>query len=285
LDESLQLSIIIVNHRAEAILPQCLEAIAAAKSSLNVEVIIVDNPEDAKSGQVEIPDGLNLRRIALPRRTGFGAACNRGAKEAGGDCLLFLNPDVIVEADAIDHLYKDLDSLPDAGMVVGRLVGRDGEFQPSCRRFPTLGNLFLSRGSFLQKIFRFREDAYTLPDYQDITQVDAAAAAMMMMSKATFDRIQGFDERFFLYMEDTDLCYRATQAGYKLYYIPQAGGRHFWGYSTRQYRFKRIWWHHLSIWRYFVKHYRSIGGLAFLAAMLLINSFLSLIVELFTLRK
>jgi len=285
LDERLQLSIIIVNHRAEAILPECLKAIAAAHSLPNTEVIVVDNPADETAVPYDIPEGLNLKRIAMPDRAGFAAACNRGAKDAGGEHVLFLNPDVIVEPSAIANLYEVITAKPEAGVVVGRLVGRDGRFQPSCRRFPTLGNLFLSRGSLLQKIFRLKEDAYTLPDYEQITEVEAAAAAMMMLSKKTFDLLKGFDEQFFLYMEDTDLSCRAALAGVKIIYVPQAAGRHYWGYSTRQYRFRRILWHHVSIWRYFAKHCRSLPVLAVLGPMLLVNSFLSLVVELFTLRK
>lgn len=285
MEEPLQLSIIIVNHRAEAVLPECLNAIAASNSPLNTETIIIDNPPTGASSSDDISSGLPVRRVAMRHRAGFAAACNRGAKEAGGAYLLFLNPDVILEPSAIAGLHEVLASRPEAAIVVGRMVGRDGKFQASCRRLPTLGNLFRSRGSILQRILHLKEEEYTLPDFPKVTEVEAAAAAMMMLSKKTFDLLQGFDERFFLYMEDTDLCYRAGLAGQRIFYVPRASGTHYWGFSTGQYRFRRILWHHLSIWRYFIKHHRSFRVLAVLGPMLLINSFLSLAVELFTLRR
>jgi GT2 family glycosyltransferase len=278
-----QLSIIIVNHRAEAVLPECLEAISSGDHDLSVEVIIVNNPPGETIDEGVFPAALKVRSISTLGRIGFGAACNLGVSESSGEYVLFLNPDVILNSAAIGELSVVVDEKSPTAIAIGRLVGPDGRFQPSCRRFPTLSNLFFSRGSVLYKLFGIGGKGYTLSDYSEVTEVEAAAAAMMMMSRKDFDRLSGFDESFFLYMEDTDFCYRAAQAGLKIFYVPGATGKHYWGYSTRHYRFRRIIWHHRSIWKYFVRHHKSIPTLACLGPLLLLNCLLSLLAEFFTL--
>jgi len=284
-DTARDLSIIIVNHRADAILPGCLAAIRDSDRLPSCEVIIIDNPAEADSGASILPVGLTIRRMALPGRVGFGAACNAGAAVASGRQLLFLNPDVCVNRSAIAELAETLARYRGAGIVTGRLANANGSFQPTCRPFPTLPNLLFSRGSVLTRIRGKRSPAYSLPDLADTTVVDASAAALLMMPKELFDRLGGFDPGFFLYLEDTDLCLRAHQAGYLTLFVPAAGGVHQWGYSTRHYRFRRIIWHHRSVWRYFRKHHRSAAAGALLAPMLAANCLLSLSLELCTLRR
>ena len=197
---------------------------------------------------------------------------------------MLLNPDVVVEPSAIGQLYEALAKKGSEAIVVGRLVGRDGRFQAICRRYPSLKGLLFSRGSVLSRIMR-REGTYTLPDYEEITSVDAAAAAMMMIPRRMFDTLLGFDESFFMYMEDTDLCYRAQQAGAATWYVPAANGRHHWGHATGRYRFRRIFWHHRSTWRYAVKHRFPLPSLIVLGGMLAVNCFLSLGFELCKFRQ
>ncbi len=280
-----QVSIIIVNHRSEKVLPDCLQAIAAGDYDFAVEIIIINNPPIETDQAIEIPGKLTIKQIDTTSRVGFGAASNLGVSHAEGEFILLLNPDVILDSSAIRELYTALTEKAGMDIAVGRLIGPDGQFQASCRRFPTLSNLFLSRGSLLHRLFHTGDRSYTLPDYTEVTKVEAAAAAMMMMPRAIFDKLNGFDESFFLYMEDTDLCYRVAQKRFNIGYVPQAGGKHYWGFSTGHYRFRRIIWHHRSLWRYFVKHHRSLPVLICLGPLLLVNCFLSLVAELVTLRK
>ncbi len=284
-DTARDLSIIIVNHRADAILPGCLAGIRASDRLPSCEVIIVDNPAEADSGASILADGLTIRRMVLPGRVGFGAACNAGAAVATGRRLLFLNPDVCVDRPAIAELAETLARYRGVGIVAGRLTNADGSFQPTCRPFPTLRNLLFSRGSVLTRLRGQRSPAYSLPDFSGTTVVEASAAALLMMPKELFDRLGGFDPRFFLYLEDTDLCLRTRQAGYLVLFVPAAGAVHRWGYSTRHYRFRRIIWHHCSVWRYFRKHHRSVATGALLAPMLAANCLLSLSLELCTLGR
>jgi len=279
------ISIIIVNHRTDRILGDCVAAATVGRTGPSREIIIVDNPADSEPPSLDVPDGISLMRIPVTRRIGFGAACNIGAKQGRGTYLLFLNPDVIVDPDAIGQLFHGLSAYPDAGIAVGRLVGPDGAFQVTCRRFPTPTNLLFSHGSIMYRLFKVRRGDYMLPDYNDVTEVDWGAAAMMMITRQWFDRLSGFDESFFMYLEDTDLCYRLSRDSGKVVYVPGARGVHLWGYSTRRYRFRRILWHHRSLWQYFVKHHRSFPRLAALGLLLPVNCLLSLLAELFTFRS
>jgi GT2 family glycosyltransferase len=285
LDANLRLSVIIVNHRSEAILNDCLLSIDRSDHQPRMEIIVVDNPPDVSAAPKIKLRNVVVKRMAVKQRIGFAAACNLGADKAVGDYLLFLNPDVKLKKTAIDRLYSTLKSSREVGIVTGRLTNADGSFQPSCRRFPRPANLFFSRGFFLHRWFKVREGVYTLPDYPEITTVEAAAAAMMMIPKKLFDQLGGFDESFFLYMEDTDLCYRLAGKGYKILYVPGAEAVHLWGHSTDHYRFRRIIWHHVSAWRYFRKHHKSIRRQAILLPLVSGNCLLSLIRELFTLSK
>jgi len=279
------LSVIVVNHHSEGVLGDCLEALAAGDFTHGFEVVIVDNPAVEGTAAFPIPAGLLVRRVAAPKRLGFAAACNLGAKAAQGRFLLFLNPDVRLDRSAMSRLMAILVDRPHVGAAVGRLTGPDGRFQPSCRRYPTTARLTLSRGSILGRVAKPKTGPYTLPDYPLPTEVEAAAAAMMMLRRDVFDRVGGFDPAFFMYLEDTDLCYRLREGGYATMYVPDAGGVHLWGHSTARYRFRRLLWHHRSVWRYFSKHETAQGSRLLLAPALAANCLLSLAVELCTLRR
>jgi N-acetylglucosaminyl-diphospho-decaprenol L-rhamnosyltransferase len=279
-----QLSIIIVNHRTGHILGDCLEAIATSDHNLSTEVIIVDNPPETGI-LCSLPENLQVKRLATTGRIGFAAAANMGAAAAHGDVLLFVNPDIILDISAISRLLDVFRSKKDAGIITGRLINTGDMVQPSCRRFPTLRRLMVSRGSVIIRLSRLQSPAYFLPDYPSVTAVDWCAAALILTSRPIFESIGGFDPTFHLYLEDTDLCFRLARAGYKTYYEPAATASHIWGASTSHYRFRRIVWHHVSVWRYFVKHRRSPLVLSLLFPLLLGNVLLSLAVELFTFHR
>jgi len=278
------LSIIIINHLSEDIIESCLESIASSRTDFSVEVIIVDNPPMADYTCPADSEGMIFKRIAIDRRCGFARACNFGVARATGEMVFFLNPDIVLEPEAIAELYKALMDNGQNGAVIGRLAGPDGGFQATCRNFPRLSNLIASRGSVVQRLLGLKGNSYTLPDFTVATQVEAAAAAMMMIPRSIFDKLGGFDESYFMYLEDTDLCRRLNDGGHTIYFIPDARGTHRWGHSTKKYRFRRICWHHRSMLRYFSRHESFAAGLL-VQPFLAVNCFLSLIIEMFTFRQ
>ncbi|UCD95478.1 MAG: glycosyltransferase family 2 protein, partial [Candidatus Zixiibacteriota bacterium] len=169
-----------------------------------------------------------------------------------------------------------------AGAVCARMRNPDGSFQATARRFPTMRNIFFSRGSMLEAGIKpmLPAESYTLDDYSETTEVPAASATCLMIEKEFFRSLNGFDERFFLFMEDTDLCLRVRQAGRKIYFVPEAGAVHRWGTGSSVSVIKRSWLHHRSVWKYFLKHYPNGFSLFLLPVFLFVNFILRAIIGL-----
>jgi len=275
-----QVSVVIVTHNSLPALTDCLNSLGAAATKTPLDLIVVDNGSTDKTVDRVIKQFAEVRIIRNERNLGFAAACNQGAKGAPGEYLLFLNPDVQIDKDAIERLVAVASERDRVGLVSGRLRFPDGSFQATCRQFPTTGNMIFSRGSAITRLFAAdcsRSKAYTLPDYVETTEVPAVAATMVMIRKDLFDITGGFDDRFFLFMEDTDLSLRLHKAGYTNLVVPAAGGIHRWGAGSDLERKRRLWYHHLSVWKYFLKHFPNGFSVVLLPLLLTLNFCLRLI--------
>jgi len=118
---------------------------------------------------------------------------------------------------------------------------------------------------------------YTLPDYAEPTDVPAVAATMMMVRRDLFVRMRGFDERFFMYLEDTDLCLRLHRRGFRNCYLPSAGAMHMWACGSTAGRIRRTYYHHEAVWKYFLKHLPNVFSLVILPMLLLLHLGLALL--------
>ena len=245
-----------------------------------LEVIVVDNgsSDDWKDATTAIyPNGKTLE---VGHNSGFASACNRAAKEASGSLLLLVNPDCVLGPDVVEMLANEVDLHEKAGLVTARLVNPDGSFQANCRVFPTPSNVFFARGSFAARIpglNRVSRAVYTLGDLPEVTEVPAVSATVAMIRADRFAEMRGFDERFFMYMEDTDLCYRLHLAGYENLYVPHAIAVHKWGKGGQSSHGRRVWRQHRSVWQYFLKHHPNGFTLLVMPVMLLINLLGSLV--------
>ncbi len=264
-------SIVIVTHNSMPPLENCLKSIRAGANGTSLEIIAVDNVSDDRSPEIVQEYFPEAKVIRNDRNVGFGSACNIAAKEAEGDYLLFLNPDVVVDNLAIEKLLQVCRSKKNAGAVAGRMRFPDGSFQATCRQLPKLQNIMFSRGSVLSRFLGRDSERYTLPDYDDTTAVPATAGTMLMIHKRLFESIGGFDTNFFMFLEDVDLCLRIGREGYQNYFVPEAGGVHLWGKGSRAGKFKRNVYHHHNVWKYFVKHYPGILTYFVLPIVLLAN--------------
>jgi len=262
-------SVIVVTFNSVERIASCLRALRDEVDSIGGEIIIYDNASgDATVRAVEsaFPD---VRIIKGEKNIGFAAANNQAVLEADGDHILFANPDLVLDHGSIALMLKELTARPDAGAVTARMRHPDESFQPTCRKLPTMKNIFFSRGSMLGR--SGKSDEYTLGDSDEITEVPAAAATCLMLSRVFFEQLGGFDKRFFMFMEDTDLSLRIGEAGKKIYFIPEAGGVHFWGRGAAVSNYKRLWHHHKSVWKYFLKHFPNGFSLLLLPIALLAN--------------
>jgi hypothetical protein len=234
------------------------------------EIIIVDNNSDDDSIAVARDIYPGVKTIENSKNLGFASACNQGAAVARHELLLFINPDLELDADAIGTLREFMCNNSRAGAVTGRLRFPDGNFQPNCREFPNRSNIFLSRGGILARIIG-ENRKYTLGDSKTVMSVPALAGAFLMIRRELFLSVSGFDERFFMYMEDTDLCLRLNGLGYFNFFVPDAGAIHHWGGGSRVGQLRRNCWHHRSVYIYFAKHIRGIYSVLILPLLLSAN--------------
>lgn len=259
----------VVTFNSAERIESCLKALSAEIESIGGDIIIYDNGSQDSTIRAIEAGFPKVRLFRSPKNIGFGAASNRAAAEAGGEYLLFANPDLIIDRGAVANLIDALMKQPGAGAVAGRMRHPDGSFQPTCRKLPTTNNIFFSRGSIFGG--RSEKNGYTLGDFDTTTVVPAASATCLLMRRDFFLTLKGFDERFFMFMEDTDLCLRIGAAGKKVYFEPKAGGIHHWGKGSAVSSFRRQWYHHMSVWKYFLKHYPNGFSLLLLPLALLIN--------------
>jgi len=251
-----RVSIIIVTYNSLPQLKELLASIEVYPPRGGFETIVVDNASADDTAQWCLYAPLDLRLVINHENRGFAAAANFGANMARGEFLLFCNPDLRWLSPVADHLADFMIGTPDCQAATARLVSPDRSFQPNCRRFPTHTNILFSRGSPLHRIFLSPRGVfeYTLPDYPGPTRVDAASATCLLIPRIIFEQVKGFDERFFMFAEDTDLCRRLADLGGQTWFVPSAAAIHHWGGSSHD--LHAVSGYHISsIKKYFLKHY------------------------------
>ncbi len=230
------ISIIIVNYRVPEHLREALRSIGQAEMSDRTEVIVVDNASGDQSQQLITSEFPAVRWIQLKHNIGFGKACNVGAQNARGKYLLLLNPDTMISQNTLDVAYRFMEEHPEIGLIGPKILNPDGTLQASCKRgFPTPAVTFY-HFTGLSRIFpnsrRFGQYNLTYLDPDTSGPVDAVSGSFMFIPRELFLQIGGFDERFFLYGEDLDLCYRIKESGHGIWYHPQTQIIHRKGKSS-----------------------------------------------------
>lgn len=232
----MKVSVIIVNYNSREYLAQNLVQLFASPKPafLDTEVIIVDN--HSQDGSVEFVRAKFPEAIVLAQESnlGFGAGCNRGSKQATGEYLYFLNPDAQTTWEDIGHAVKYLAQNKEAGIVGSAIADWAGQPQGSFGYEPSFSSeisesLYLGRLGGGRVIWpRF----YNRRLFTEKHAADWVGGAGMAVRKNLYERLNGFDEKFFLYFEDVDLCVRLRQIGYKVMYLPVSKVRHYQGASA-----------------------------------------------------
>ena len=234
----MDLSIIIVNYNVKEFLQNLIHSIEKASSNLKKEIIIIDNASDDGSVDFIREKFPQIKLIANQKNLGFGKANNIGLKEATGKFILLINPDTIVAEDTFEKMIKFFELNPSAGLAGCKILNPDGTLQLACRRsFPGPWTSF-TKVTGLSSLFPnsriFARYNLTYLDENQTYEVDAISGSFMMMRKEVYEKVGGFDEQFFMYGEDLDLCYRIQKDGFKVYYVHSTQIIHYKGESTKR---------------------------------------------------
>jgi len=234
--EDMDLSVIIINWNSKNFLEDCLASLQRSAQDVVHEVLVVDNASYDGSEQLLATEFPRVKYIQSERNLGFAGANNIAARRAKGDLLLFLNPDTVMEGDAIRQLVDALRRLPGAGIAAPRLLNTDRTLQTSCiQSFPTVLNQALDC-DWLRRWFpqsSWWGNAALFNGSAEPVAVEAVSGACLMIKRELFERLKGFDDRYFMYSEDIDLAFKCGQAGFKCYHVPAAIIIHHGGGSSQ----------------------------------------------------
>jgi GT2 family glycosyltransferase len=248
------LSIIIVHYDTSGLLRQCLSSLCA--EDLPCEIVVLDNASPDPSVRQLPHEFPRVRFVFNEENVGFARACNQGIRMGQGKYCMLLNPDAVIDGAARRSLVASMEGHPEAGLVAPRLVNPDGSLQLSVRRFPSLAAIGL-RILRLDRLFRGPVDRYLMRDWNhgEGRVVDWVMGACMLLRRKAVEEVGLLDEKFFMYYEDIDLCYRMGQKGWKVRYEPGIAVRHEHQRDSASWVPNRLVWVHLrSLVRLFRKH-------------------------------
>ena len=206
----MDLSIIIVNYNVKEFLQNLIHSIEKASSNLTKEIIIIDNASDDGSVDFIKEKFPQIKLIANQTNLGFGKANNQGLKISTGDYILFINPDTLVSENTLETIISFLKQNPQIGLAGCKIINDNGTFYLPCKRgFPGPWASF-TKLTGLSKLFPkskiFAKYNMTYLDENETHEVDAVSGSFMMIPRTIYNKIGGFDEQFFMYGEDLDLC-------------------------------------------------------------------------------
>jgi GT2 family glycosyltransferase len=256
----LDLSICIVTYQARDYLQACLQSILSQTQGVDFEVVVVDNGSSDGTAEMLGRDFPAVKLIQNADNQGFTKPANQAMQAAQGETVLLLNPDTLIDADAFSLLVGFLQAKPQVGIVGPKVLNPDGSLQKPCRRSEArpwdVIAYFLGLAERFPHDKRFSGYTMTYLDEDTTHEAQGVSGSCMLIRRAVLEQVGYFDERFFAYQEDADFCLRARQAGWKVYYYPQARVTHFGGQGgSRVQPYRSIWAWHKSYYLYYRKHF------------------------------
>ncbi len=256
-----ELAAVIVNYNAGEELRRTLQSVAEECTGLDWEAVVVDNA--STDGSAAVVPGV-LRQVALVQNrtnVGFSRAVNQATAATSAPLVLLINPDCQLRPGALSQMRAVLEAEAECAIVGPRILDPDGAIQGSARGDPDMLTGMFGRTSGLRALLPFLpaarrnvvvEDA--IASGQASVAVDWVSGACMLIRRSALEAVGGFDEQYFLYWEDADLCRRLRQQGYQIRYVPGAESVHAVGHSSRTARRSSIRAFHDSAYRYYATH-------------------------------
>ena len=230
-------SVIIIAYNSCDFIPACLKSIRDACENVDAQVIVLDNG----SKEPVLPEIKEffpeVTWLESKENLGFGKGCNLAEKHATNPYLFFVNPDTVVSRDSFTRALDFMKEHPEAGTVGCRILNEDGSLQWACRRsFPTIVSAVsktIGLASLFPKSKTLASYNMTYADPDEMIEVDAISGSFFCIRRDVYEKLNGFDEDFFMYGEDLDLCFRTKEMGLHNYYTPVTNILHFKGQSCR----------------------------------------------------
>lgn len=264
------ISIVIVNWNAGSQLKQCIDSLT---DMIVRQIIVVDNAStDGSAQMIDNHPGVTL--IRAPENLGFGKACNLGAKQASAEFFLFLNPDAAVYPDTLEKVLAYMQHATNArvGICSVQLMDKTGHVARTCARFPSARG-FVAHATGLDTLFPRLGHFMVEWPHDSTRKVDHLIGAFFFVRRSVFESLGGFDERFFVYLEDVDFSYRAREAGWNSMYLANVQAFHLGGGTSNQVKARRLFYSLRSRLLYAAKHFSVPGVAAVFAATLFIEPF------------
>ena len=221
----MELSIIILNYKMRGLVKNCLKAILESEINTEYEIIVVDNNSDDNIEELIKERFPQVKFIQTGSNFGMGGGNNAGIRAAQGKYVLILNPDIFVFPGSLQKMLDYAKTYEELGVLAPRLLNPDRSVQETCYRWhktctPIFRRTFLGRTSFgKRELKRFLMSDW---DHASTREVDWIQGSCLLISKKVLGEVGLFDERYFMYFEDTDLCRRIQNAGYKNIYLAEA---------------------------------------------------------------
>lgn len=229
----IDVSVIVVNYNTAHLLHDMRAALDRSAQGMKIELIIIDNASRDDSAGVLRRDFADATLIFNDTNVGFGRANNQGLAHAHGRHILLLNTDAFVAPDTLPKTVAYMDEHRDCGVLGVRLEGRDGVLQPCCRYFPTPWNVFLKRTGW-HSVFRgtrLVDDMHW--DHRSVRECDWVIGCYFLVRREVVEKVGLFDDRYFLYSEEVDLCWETKAAGWKVVFFPHTTVVHLGGESAK----------------------------------------------------
>lgn len=253
------ISICIVSFNTRDLLRGCLESLISDSTRYSCEIIIADNGSTDGTIEMLAEEFPQVKVIQNSENLGYTIPMNQALRAGSGRYFMQLNPDTVIQPGLLNGLVEFMDSHPQAGICTPKVLNRDGTFQKQCRRSAArpwdaityvlgLSSLFPRSRLFGRYLM-----AYLPEDETD--EVEAVSGSCMVIRSEVIDQIGCLDEQFFAYQEDSDFCFRARKAGWRVYYYPAVRIIHFGGHGgSRFVPYRGVFAWHRSFYLYYRKH-------------------------------
>lgn len=253
-------SVLVVNYKLYDQLAACLASLAADDDGRRAEVIVVDHESDESRLRAAASHHPHVITVARQDNRGFAAGINEAAGRASGDLLLLINPDAVVMPHAIRRMADQLAARADVAAVGPKVLWPDRSLQATGRRFPTALTGLFGRTTALTRLWPNNPvSRWQLPaiDLTAPAEVDWVTGTCVMIRAQAFRDVGGFDEGYFLYWEDADLCQRLRARGSRVMFLPDAVVVHAAAQSSEHARVRSLVAFHRSALRYYRKYQRG----------------------------